>query len=57
MDIWIIRFSEFEWLNYTGYLHILPGNGRPAPWSFMEQTREFRIETRSRSVGKIILRP
>lgn len=57
MDIWIIRFSEFEWLDYTGYLNILPGNGRPAPWSFMEQTREFRIETRSRSVGKIILRP
>lgn len=30
--------------------YILPGNGRPAPWSFMEQNREFRIETRGRLV-------
>ena len=30
--------------------YILPGNGRPAPWSFMEKKREFRIETSGRLV-------
>ncbi|WP_434641494.1 LysR family transcriptional regulator [Klebsiella sp. I138] len=30
--------------------YILPGNGRPAPWTFMEHGREYRMETRGRLV-------